>query len=201
LLSVCRRHKRSGCYLLFRTIDKTSRSKYALGMNRRKIHDDELHAHYVTFSCYRRRRLLDHDGAKRVVLGVLNSQLLGRKARCVGFVVMPNHVHAIVWFPQPGQLSVFMQQWKRLSSHHIGLMVRDKLIHYAEHIHGKQPFWQAKYYPFNLYSEEKVREKLTYMHENPVRAGLVEKPCDWVYSSARYYEQGRSVGVPIHWIA
>ena len=49
-------------------------------------------------------------------------------------------------------------------------------------------------------SEEKVREKLTYMHENPVRAGLVAQPCDWAFSSARYYEQGRSVGVPIRWI-
>ena len=44
---------------------------------------------------------------------------------------------------------------------------------------------------------EKVWEKLTYMHENPVRAGLAAQACDWAFSSARYYEQGRSVGVPI----
>ena len=94
-----------------------------------------------------------------------------------------------------------MQQWKRLSSHHIGRLVRNKLVHYAEKIGDGDPFWQAKYYSFNLYSEEKVREKLTYMHENPVRAGLVAQPCDWAFSSARYYEQGRSVGVPIRWIA
>jgi len=120
--------------------------------------------------------------------------------RLHAWVVMPNHVHAILWFPVPGQLSVFMQQWKRLSSHHIGGLVQNKFVHYAEKIGGDDPFWQAKYYPFNLYSEEKVREKLTYMHENPVRAGLVAKACDWVFSSARYYEQGRSVGVPIRWI-
>jgi len=40
----------------------------------------------------------------------------------------------------------------------------------------------AKYYSFNLYNEDKVREKLTYMHENPVRAGLVTRPCDWAFS-------------------
>lgn len=166
-------------------------------MARRTIHADQLHAHYVTFSCYRRRRLLDDDRAKRAVLGVLDSQLARRRAACVGFVVMPDHVHAIVWFPIPGQLSVFIQQWKRLSSHHIRQLVHNKLVHYAEKIGPSDPFWQAKYYPFNLFTEEKVREKLTYMHENPVRAGLVAKPCDWAYSSARYYEQGRSVGVPI----
>jgi putative transposase len=82
-------------------------------MTGRTIHDDELHAHFVTFSCYRKRRLLDHDRAKRVVLGVLGAQLAGRKASCVGFVVMPDHVHAIVWFPIPGPLSVFMQQCTR----------------------------------------------------------------------------------------
>ena len=170
-------------------------------MGTRAVYDDELHAHFVTFSCYRRRRLLDDDRAKRVVLGLLNSQLASRKASCVGFLVMPDHVHAIVWFPTAGELSVFVQQWKRLSSHRIARSARRKFVHYAEKIGDDEPFWQAKYYAFNLYSEEKVREKLTYMHENPVRAGLAAQPCDWAFSSARYYEQGRSVGVPIRWIS
>ena len=74
------------------------------------------------------------------------------------------------------------------------------LVQYAQKIDKADPCWQAKYYSFNLYSDEKVREKLNYMHENPVRAGLVAQPCDWAFSSARYYEQGRSVGVPISWI-
>ncbi len=170
-------------------------------MGTRAVYEDELHAHFVTFSCYGRRRLLDDDRAKRIVLGVLNSQLAGRKASCVGFVVMPDHVHAIVWFPVAAQLSVFMQQWKRISSHHIGRLVQDSLPHYAAKIGTGDPFWQAKYYGFNLHSEEKLREKLTYMHENPVRAGLVTRPCDWAFSSARFYEQGQGVGVPICWIS
>ncbi|HEY4760068.1 MAG TPA: transposase [Thermoguttaceae bacterium] len=169
-------------------------------MSNRRIYDEELHAHYVTFSCYRRRWLLDNQQAKRLVLGTLNSQLAARKAKCIGFVVMPDHVHAIIWFPMPGQLSLFMQQWKRLSSHSIRGLVHKKLPCYAKTIGKEDPFWQAKYYSFNLYNEDKVREKLTYMHENPVRAGLVGKPCDWPWSSARYYEQGRSLGVPVNWI-
>jgi len=43
-------------------------------------------------------------------------------------------------------------------------------------------------------------EKLNYLHLNPVRAGLVEKAVDWRWSSARWYEQRRSVEVPIQWI-
>jgi hypothetical protein len=37
--------------------------------------------------------------------------------------------------------------------------------------------------------------KLQHMHLNPVRAGLVEKTIDWKWSSARWFEPGRSVGV------
>ena len=92
---------------------------------------------------------------------------------------MPDHVHAIVWFPIPGQLSLFMQPWKRLISHDIGLLVRSKFVRYAEKIGPDDPFGQARYYSFNLSSEERVREKLTSLHENPVRAGLVAHPCDW----------------------
>jgi putative transposase len=68
-------------------------------MSRKRTYDREGHAHFVTFSCYRRRRLLDHDLAKRIVLGVLNSQLASQDGLCIGFVVMPDHVHAIVRFP------------------------------------------------------------------------------------------------------
>ena len=66
-----------------------------------------------------------------------------------------------------------------------------------EKMAADDPVWQAKYYGFNLFSEDKIVEKLTYMHQNPVRAGLVEQPCDWRWSSARWYEQRRTVGVPI----
>ena len=38
------------------------------------------------------------------------------------------------------------------------------------------------------------------MHANPVRAGLVKKAVDWSWSSARWYLQKRSVGVPLKWI-
>jgi len=72
--------------------------------------------------------------------------------------------------------------------YHIGRWVRNKLVEYANKIDPGDPFWQAKYYAFNLYNEEKVREELKYMHENFVRAGLVVQACDWSFSSARYYE-------------
>ncbi|HWE36421.1 MAG TPA: transposase [Isosphaeraceae bacterium] len=169
-------------------------------MSARRLYDREGHAHFVTFSCYRRRRLLDHDRAKRIVLGVLGSQLAMQTGRCVGFVVMPDHVHAIVHLPAPDQLSHFMKQWKQRSSVQIKRFLRAELTAYAAALDPTVPTWQPRYYDFNLYSPWKVEEKLLYMHLNPVRAGLVARAVDWPWSSARYYESGRTVGVPVGWL-
>jgi putative transposase len=85
-------------------------------MAERRIIDDGLYLHFNTFSVYRGRKLLDHDQPKRILLGVLNEEQKVRQAKCVGFVVMPEHVHAIIWFPVVGQLSGFMNAWKRKTS-------------------------------------------------------------------------------------
>ena len=166
-------------------------------MTKRKIYDRERHAHFVTFSCYKRRRLLDHDRAKRIVLGALNAQLRRLQGLCVGFVVMPNHVHAILWFAEPGELIEAMKQWKRMSSFRINQLYRDQLMQYRQHTAAADPIWQAKYHDFNVYSRRKLEEKLNYMHQNPVKAKLVARANQWPWSSARWYEDGRTVGVPI----
>jgi hypothetical protein len=44
-----------------------------------------------------------------------------------------------------------------------------------------------------LYSEQVVIQKLRYIHENPVKAGWVDHPRDWIYSSARNYADGKGI--------
>lgn len=144
--------------------------------------------------------MLDHDRAKRIVLGVLHSQLAQQRGLCGGFVLMPDHVHVIVWFPEDNQLSHFMKQWKQRSSVQIKRLLCTELKSYARFMAPRDPVWQPRYYDFNIYSEKKLREKLEYMHLNPVRAGLVHRPVDWPWSSARFYELGRTVGVPVTWL-
>jgi putative transposase len=58
---------------------------------KRRVYDDEKHIHFVTFSCYRRRKYLEVDPAKRMVIGQLGSKLANRDGRCPGFVVMSDH--------------------------------------------------------------------------------------------------------------
>lgn len=113
---------------------------------------------------------------------------------------MPNHVHAIVWFPECGQLSRFVHEWKRRSSYHIRTWYRAGNARYFDHAEFGDRFWQPKYDAFQIYSRLKLEEKLTYMHLNPVRARLVERAEEWPWSSARWYQTSRSVGVPIGWV-
>jgi hypothetical protein len=54
-----------------------------------------------------------------------------------------------------------------------------------------QHFWQRRFYDFNVWSAHKWREKLNYMHDNPVRRGLVPSPELWAWSSYRAYACGQ----------
>jgi putative transposase len=96
---------------------------------RRKLFDSENHAYFVTFSCYRRRKILDHDRAKQIVIHYLVAQLNNQSGTCTGFVIMPDHVHAIIHFQKAGLLSIFMNQWKRRSSMQLKKFFRTHLAH------------------------------------------------------------------------
>jgi putative transposase len=160
-------------------------------------YDTEGHAHFVTFSCYRRRKLLVTHQARNIVTGILSEELEKRNGKCLGFAIMPDHVHAMVWFPAPESLSGFLQFWKGRSSHEMKRFLSESLAEYGETFLSDDPVWQTRFYDRNIFTEEEAREKLAYMHNNPVKAGLAKEPADWVHSSARWYEKEQSAGVPI----
>jgi putative transposase len=56
---------------------------------------------------------------------------------------------------------------------------------------------QCRFYDFNVFTQEKVAEKLLYMHENPVKRGLVLSGVEWGWSSARFYSAGEQGTVKI----
>ena len=167
--------------------------------DQRRQFQDQRYFYFITFSVTRRRRLLDLDQPKRFVLGVLNHLLIAMDARCAGFVLMPDHVHALVWLPQPEDLPRFLHGWKRMSSFRIRQWYAEKAANYFSGFGSGERFWQPKSYVFHVYSERKLREQLDYLHLNPVRAGLVQHAEEWKWSSARWYLCHQTVGVPIEW--
>lgn len=55
------------------------------------------------------------------------------------------------------------------------------------HDESRYRLWQRRFYPLNVYSEKKRLEKLTYMHNNPVKRRLVSTPGEWPWSSWRFH--------------
>jgi putative transposase len=91
-----------------------------------------------------------------------------------GYVVMPEHVHLLVSEPERALLAKALQALK------LSVAVQSE----------QRPFWCKRYYDFNVYTEEKRKEKLRYMHRNPVTRGLVEEPDQWLWSSFRHWLTG-----------
>ena len=96
----------------------------------RRVYDQEKHVHFVTFSCDKRRQYLNPDRAKRIVIGTMGSELAKRNGLCSGFVIMPDHVHTLMWFPEVEQLSSFMDVWKTQTSRSLKNLYRSEFQNY-----------------------------------------------------------------------
>jgi putative transposase len=123
-------------------------------------------------------------------------QELGRVRReygflLAGYVVMPNHVHLLMSEPKKGTPSTVLQMLKQRVSRKMRkrpAAPKEQLsLSVPKFIAEPRQFWQARFYDFNVYSRKKVREKLEYMHANPVVRGLVKHPKDWPWGSFLYY--------------
>jgi putative transposase len=133
--------------------------------------------HFVTFSCYQRKPLLTTPESRSVVERVLEDVRRWYGLLVIGYVVMPEHVHLLIGEPEHGTLAHALQMLKQNTSRALGGG-------------NKTPFWTTRYYDFNVWSAEKRIEKLKYIHRNPVRRGLVERPGDWAWSSFVRYATG-----------
>ncbi len=145
--------------------------------------------HFVTFSCYRRLALFHSDSAKQVFESTLELVRHWYGFFVFGYVVMPEHVQLLVSEPKTKKLSAVMQMLKHLVSREL------------PHPSPVAPFWQPRYHDFNVTTVAKWREKLRYIHRNPVRRGLVDKPQDWAWSSYRHWLSGEegTVEIESHW--
>ncbi|HTV54916.1 MAG TPA: transposase [Terriglobia bacterium] len=137
--------------------------------------------HFLTFSCFHRLPYLGTAAARDLFESALERVRLRYRLAVAGYVAMPEHVHLLVSEPRNGTLALAVQALK--------LSVARR--------RSERPFWQARYYDFNVRSSEKVTEKLRYLHRNPVARGLVSRPEDWPWSSYRHYATGERGTVEI----
>ena len=107
----------------------------------------------------------------------------------VGCVVMPEHVHLLIAEPKHGNPSAVVHSLKLRVSKRMRRKSRNgsgAQRSFALHAPASR-FWQPRFYDFNVWSAKKRREKLDYMHRNPMTRWLVTDPKDWVWSSYASY--------------
>jgi REP element-mobilizing transposase RayT len=111
------------------------------------------------------------------VAGIVQESLWhfdGVRYGVLAWVIMPNHVHALfdIWgIP----MADIMRSWK-------GFTARQ-----ANRLLGRSgAFWEANYFDTAIRDEGHLRRAIQYIENNPVKAGLVSAPDDWMWSSARY---------------
>jgi putative transposase len=147
--------------------------------------------HFITFSCYQRRPLLRAPQCRDLFLRILEETRRGYGVIVVGYVVMPEHVHLLISEPDESTHSVVMQVLKQ----RFARALLDRLRQRNTRPQGslwrtvleEGHVWQRRFYDFVVWNPHKRAEKLRYMHENPVRRGLVSGPEEWKWSSFRDY--------------
>jgi putative transposase len=147
--------------------------------------------HYITTSCYQRRPLLALASRRDLFVEVLEHVRRRYHFVVVGYVVMPEHIHLRLSEPERGNPSTVMQAVKQGFARRIlGRLRFQAATEPRRECHGEEHIWQRRFYDFVLWSAQKRQEKLHYIHQNPVKRGLVDKPEQWPWSSARHYLLG-----------
>ena len=169
-----------------------------------KSHEPNI-LHYTTSVCFKRVPVFHSEQACELFVEALAETRSRYPFKLVGYVVMPDHAHLIV-NPLSRDISVLMGRskstsaraildWLRGSSHVASLKVLELGTPQKKgHTHA---LWLKDFSSIDLCSPRFVRQKLNYIHLNPVRAGLCKHPADWKWSSYRAYLPHEAGSVPI----
>jgi len=147
---------------------------------------------FLTFSCYHHLPLFNNDAIKDECVRALDDARKRTNYRIIAWVIMPNHVHLLVapslpQCPVPSFLTYLkapfakkvLDRWRKLEA---------PILRRLTDRHGKLHFWQVGGgYDRNIDSEDEYDEKFDYIHLNARRAGLVDDPVDWRWSSLPWY--------------
>ena len=93
-----------------------------------------------------------------------------------GYVLMPDHWHALFWPRAPLTISRLVQDVKSVSARRLN-----------RHRQNRGPFWQHQFWDRFVRHAREFGQRLDYMHFNPVRRGLVAKPEEWRWSSCQNF--------------
>jgi putative transposase len=153
-------------------------------------------AHALTFSCFHGLELLSKDRSRQWFISAMRCARRDLKLSIWAYVIMPEHVHIILWPQQPEyQISTIRTALKVPVQRKALRFLRCQAPHFLDRLKDVQPNGQVHYrfwqrgggYDRNVIEPATLTSMIEYLHNNPVRRGLVAKPTDWYWSSARFY--------------
>ncbi len=182
-----------------------------MGLRGRSIFGDTGQVFFVTTSTVHHTRVF---GLSRVYYNILGDSLKfvlnEHRAKLFGYVFMPSHIHLVVAMPEGESISDFMRDFKKYTSTKVRqqLEIEERLSALKSlraNAYGKKnqvfKLWMDRFDDLVIDQEETLGVKLEYIHNNPVKAGLVEEAEEWEFSSARSYAFGdhRIIDVATNW--
>ncbi len=161
--------------------------------------EDQAGCYYLTFQVIDWIDIFTRNNYCKVILDSFEYCRQNKGLQLWAYVIMTNHVHVIV-SAKNENLSDVVRDFKRHTATTILKMIDDKkesrrtwmlnLFEFAAKRHkrsSKYQFWTHENHAVSLESELFLRQKMSYLHLNPVRAGFVDHPNHWMYSSQRNY--------------
>jgi len=160
---------------------------------------DQAALHYLTIQVVDWIDVFTRQVYKDIVLGSLRYCQEHKALQIFGYVIMSNHIHLIANSPR-GELSNILRDFKKFTAKNIIETIADgnesrrdwmlNRFQFNAQRHSRNEtyqMWTHENHAIVIYSPQFAREKFDYLHDNPVRAGIVRKPEDYIYSSASNY--------------
>lgn len=178
--------------------------------SRLKIHNN-YNPYFITSTVIQWMDALSRPQYKDLLVDSLRYSIINKGLQLHAWVIMSNHFHIIASCEDGNTLSNIMRDIKKFTSRKIIEAIRNNsqesrkqwlmnAFSYAgKYISSNEQyqFWQPDFHPVELTTEEIFLQKLNYLHDNPVRAGIVWKAEDYVYSSACDWMGTRKGSLPL----
>jgi len=163
------------------------------------------HAHFLTFSCFQQLSLFSRERTRRWLIEAIVNAKEKYKYALWAYVIMPEHVHLLVYpMLEKYNISLFLKTIKQSVARKAKHYLKENNPDWLNKLTVKRGpknifrFWQTgPGYDRNINSENELFEKIHYIHNNPVRRGIVLAPQEWKWSSASWYDGERDVILPI----
>lgn len=163
--------------------------------------------YFVSTTAVNRLHLFRRDVIKRIIVDSLHHLRTTRQMKLFVFVIMPNHIHVIVHFSEEHRLSDVMRDFKKFTARQIYRQfqaeeitkVLDVLRREGEKAKQEYKVWDDDYDARDIFSIEFLQQKMDYIHYNPCQPHwkLVASPEQYLWSTARFYLDGKSCVIPI----